>query len=132
MKLRHATLGLLGWCLRVMVWVFALSIFGQTFAPHETAAASVWGFAPGWQREIGFFDLVMALLAFRAIRSSDLQFQRGVALAFVVLTTLVGSNHVMTILSGRTAPLHKIFAAVNYSAVGFGLGTLFATSREIV
>lgn len=129
MKLRHAAL--LGRYLRVMVWVFALSFFGQTFAPHETAAASVWGFAPGWQREIGFFDLAMALLAFRAIQSGDLRFQRGVALAFVVLTTLVGSNHVMAILSGQTAPLHKIFAAVNYSAVGFGLAALFCTSREI-
>ena len=105
MKLRHAAL--LGRYLRVMVWVFALSFFGQTFAPHETAAASVWGFAPGWQREIGFFDLAMALLAFRAIQSGDLRFQRGVALAFVVLTTLVGSNHVMAILLVRPHPCIK-------------------------
>jgi hypothetical protein len=49
--------------------MFALSFFVQAFAPQETAAASVWGFAPGWQREIGFFDLAMALIAF--LRDSD-------------------------------------------------------------
>jgi len=44
-------------------WVFGLSFFGQALGLRETAAASVWGFAPGWQREIGFFDLAMALLS---------------------------------------------------------------------
>jgi hypothetical protein len=104
----------------------AFSFFAQTFAPRQTSAASVWGFAPGWQREIGFFDLAMALIALLAIRTDDLRFQRCLTLGIVVLTTLVGTNHLVTILSGKTSPLHEVFAVVNYAAVGIGCAALFS------
>jgi KinB signaling pathway activation protein len=118
---------LLRWYLRTAFWVFALSFFAQAFAPRETAAASVWGFAPGWQREIGFFDLAMALMALLAIRADELRFQRSLALAIVVLTTLVGTNHLITILSGDTSSLHEVFVVVNYAAVAIGSMALFSS-----
>jgi len=105
--------------------VFALSFFAQGLAPRETAAASVWGFAPGSQREIGFFDLAMALIAFSAIRTDDLRLQRSLTLAIVVLTTPVGTNHLVTVLSGKTSFLHEVFAVVNYAAVAIGSAALF-------
>ncbi len=111
---------LVKWYLRATAWVFAFSSFAQVFAPRRTAATSVWGFAPGWQREIGFFDLTMALIAVLAIRTDDLRFQRSVTLAIVVLTALVGTNHLVTILSGETSPLHEVFTAVNYGGVAVG------------
>jgi hypothetical protein len=123
---RLGCLVLLRWYLRAAFWVFALSFFAQAFAPQETAAASVWGFAPGWQREIGFFDLAMALIAFFAIRTDDFRFQRSLTLAIVVLTTLVGTNHLVTILSGKTSSLHEVFAVVNYAAVAIGSAALFS------
>ena len=117
---------MLRWYLRAVFWVFALSFFAQAFAPRQTAAASVWGFAPGWQREIGFFDLAMALIGFFAIRTGDLRCQRCLTLAIVVLTTLVGTNHLVTILSGKTSLLHEVFAVVNYAAVGIGCAALLS------
>jgi hypothetical protein len=110
-----------------MAWVFALSFLAQAFAPRETAAASVWGFASGWQREIGFFDLVMVLITFFALRTDDIRFQRSLTLAIVVLTMLVGTNHLATVLSGKTSLLHEVFAGVNYTAVALGSMALFAT-----
>jgi len=121
---------LLKWYLRAAVFVFVLSFLAQTFRPRETAAASVRGFAPGWQREIGFLDLAMALIAVFAIRSSDLRFQRGLTVAIVILTTLVGTNHLFTILSGRTSYLHEVFTGVNYAAVAFGSVALFLERLE--
>jgi len=117
---------MLGLYLRVMIWVFVFSFLAQVFLSRATATASVWGFAPGWQREIGFFDLAFALIAFSAINDDNLRFQRSVTLVIVVLTTLVGSNHLATILAGRTSSLHEVFVGVNYFAVAFGCAALFS------
>jgi KinB signaling pathway activation protein len=111
----------LRWYLRAAFWVFAISSLGQLLAQRETAATSVWGFAPGWQREIGFFDLTFALLAFSATRTDDLAFQRQLVLAIVILTVLVGTNHLFTVLSGRTGALHGVFLGVNYALVVGGV-----------
>ena len=111
----------LKWYLRAAFWAFAISSLGQLFAERETAAASVWGFAPGWQREIGFFDLTIALLAFSATRTDDLRFQRHLVLAIVILTLLVGTNHLFTVLSGTTGALHEVFVGVNYVLVVGGV-----------
>ena len=117
------------WYLRVAFWAFALSGLAQVFATRGTAAASVWGFAPGWQREIGFFDLALALLAFYAIRSDDRRLQRALVLTFVVLTALVGSNHLATVLSGHTSSLHEVFTVVNYGLVVAGLAVIVVTRQ---
>lgn len=109
---------------------FSVCLFSfvvQAFVPGEAAAASVWGFAPGWQREIGFFNLAVALIALSALRIDDLRSQRSVALAIVVLTTLVGTNHLATVLSGRTSWLHNVFTGVNYAGVALGCAALFAS-----
>jgi hypothetical protein len=115
--------------LRAVMWIFVLSCLAQAFAPRATAGASVWGFAPGWQREIAIFDLAFALTAFLANRDSDLGFQRGVIWALVVLTALVGTNHLSAVVSGQSALLHDAFVGVNYAIAAFGLLALY-TSRE--
>jgi len=97
------------------------------FRSRATAGASVWGFAPGWQREIAIFDLAFALLAFLASRDSGLGFRRGVVWALVVLTTLIGTNHLSTVISDQSALLHEVFVGVNYAIAAFGLLALFST-----
>src|SRR5215831_19117203 len=99
--------------LRVVIWIFVLSSLAQAFAPRATAGASVWGFAPGWQREIAIFDLAFALMSFLASRVNDLSFRRGVVRALIVLTALVGTNHLSTVVSGQSALLHYTFIGVN-------------------
>jgi hypothetical protein len=53
-------------------------------------------------------------------------FNAVLTLAIVVLTTLVGTNHLVTILSGKTSSLHEVFAVVNYAAVAVGSAALFS------
>jgi KinB signaling pathway activation protein len=118
---------LLRYYLCAMVGLFALCFVAQALFPRETAALSVWGFAIGWQREIGFFDLAFAVLAFSAVRSDNPRLQGSVTLAIVILTMLVGTNHLLTILSSRTSYLHEIFVGVNYAAVAFGFAAILSS-----
>ena len=62
--------------LLAVAWVLVGSAVGQIFLPEAIGERSTWGLAAGWQREIGFFDIWMAVVTFRAIRSNDLKFQR--------------------------------------------------------
>jgi hypothetical protein len=111
--------------LAAAVWVLTFSALGQLAMPKEVAAGSAWGFAPGWQREIGFFGLAMALLAFRALRTDEPRFRRSVVIAMVTLTILVGTNHLLTAVSEQASWVHVIFTGVNYTLVGFGCAALF-------
>ena len=58
--------------LLAVAWVLVGSAVGQIFLPEAIASGSTWGLAAGWQREIGFFDIGMAVVTFRAVRSNDL------------------------------------------------------------
>jgi len=66
----------------------------------------------------------MAFLALLAVRRGDRIFQTSLILAIVVLTALVGTNHIATIWSGQTSVLHEIFAVVNYALVVLGAWVL--------
>ena len=111
--------------LTAAVWVLGFSALGQIVMPREIAAGSARGFAPGWQREIGFFDLAMGLVALRALRADELRFRRSAVIAIVVLTTLVGTNHLVAVVSERASWVHVVFTGVNYAAVAFGCAALF-------
>ena len=101
-------------------WLLVISAFGQIVLPEVVAGGSAWGLAAGWQREIGFFDSAMAVVAFSAFRSSDLKFQRSVALALIVLTALIGTNHLVALASAPFAWVHIVFTPLNYVVVAVG------------
>src|SRR5438874_1483584 len=105
--------------LSAAVWVCLFGFAAHVLAPAVSAAVSVWGFAPGWQHEIGFFNLAMAMIAFSALRIGDLRCERAVSLALVVLTATVGTNHFATVLYGTTSRMHEIFTVINYASVVF-------------
>jgi KinB signaling pathway activation protein len=93
---------------------------GQIFLPEAIAAGSAWGLAAGWQREIGFFDTGMAVVAFGAFRSDDIKFHRSVALALIILTALIGTKHLIALVSEPHAWIHIVFAPLNYVALVVG------------
>jgi KinB signaling pathway activation protein len=111
---------LLGSYLVAVGWLLVGSAVGQIFLPEVVAGGSAWGLAAGWQREIGFFDIAMAVVAFSAYRSGDLKFQRSVALALIVLTALVGTNHLIALVSAPLAWVHAVFTPLNYAVVVVG------------
>jgi KinB signaling pathway activation protein len=113
--------------LAVAFWVLVFSGLAQILAPLEIAEGSVWGLATGWQREIGFFDLAFGLVIFSAVRAGEVRFQRSVAIAMIALTVLVGTNHLLAVLTVRPAWVHVVFTAVNYAFVAFGCAAVFSS-----
>ena len=115
----------LRWYLRLLAGLTIISCFGQLGSPQELGAASAWGSAPGWQREIGFWDLAMFITIARTLRANDPVGGRTVAVALVVLQFLVATNHVAAALQ-RPAMLNAIMGVVNYGCVVFGIVALRA------
>ena len=113
-----------------VAWVMVASAVGQIFLPEAIAAGGAWGLAAGWQREIGFFDIAMEAVAFSAFRSSNLQFQRSVARALIILTALTGTNHLIALVSSPRAWVHLVFTPLNFivSVVG---GAVLYTGRAM-
>jgi KinB signaling pathway activation protein len=109
----------LRWYLRLLAGLTIVSCLGQLGLPAELGAASAWGVAPGWQREIAFWDLAMYLMIARTLRANDAVGGRTVAIALVLLQLLVATNHGAAAIQSH-AMLNAIMCAVNYGCVVFG------------
>src|SRR3989442_4439832 len=109
----------LRWYLRVLAGLTMISCLGQLGLPSQLGAASAWGFAPGWQREIAFWDLAMYIVIARTLRANDAVGGRTVAIALVVLQLVVATNHAVAAIQSH-AMLNTIMAAINYGCVVFG------------
>jgi KinB signaling pathway activation protein len=116
--------------LLAVAWVLLGSAVGQIFLPKAIANGSAWGLAAGWQREIGFFDVAMAVVTFRAFRSDDLKFQRSVVLALIILTALIGTNHLIALVSEPHAWVHVVFTPLNYAVSIVGAAALYDGRAE--
>ena len=96
----------------------------QAFLPGFVSRHTVWGSAPGWQREIAFWNIGFAIVIGGVLWSRDPASVRAIVAAVVVLTALLGTNHLLAALSNREAWLHRVGAIVNYLAVGAGVMVL--------
>ena len=85
---------------------------------------TAWGLAPGWQREIAFWNIGLVVVIAGVLWSKDPTSIRAVVTAVVVLTGLLGTNHLLAARSNRNAWLHRVGAIVNYLAVGAGVMVL--------
>ena len=111
---------MLRWYLRLLAGLTLISFFGQLALPAQLGAASAWGIAPGWQREIAFWDLGMFIVIARTLRTNDLVSIRTVAIALVLLQLLVATNHAAAAIQTH-ALLNTVMAAVNYGSLLFGM-----------
>jgi len=106
--------------LRLLAGLTILSALGQLVLPAQIGAASAWGFSPGWQREIGFWNLAMYLVIARTLRADDAVGGRTVAIALVVLQLVAGTNHAVDAIQSH-ARLNTVMAVVNYACVLLGV-----------
>jgi hypothetical protein len=113
--------------LRLLAVLTALSCLGLVFLPTELGARTPWGAAPGWQREIAFWNLSMYVVIVRTLRRGDAVSARLLVTALVVLNFLVAANHFATVMHGSGALLNTIAGAIN---VGSGTLGLVALWRE--
>lgn len=111
---------LVRWYLRLLAGLTIISCLGQLGLPAQLGAASAWGVAGGWQREIAFWDLAMYIVIVRTLRVNDAVGGRTVAIALVVLQVLVATNHAGAAIQSH-AMLNTIMAVVNYGCVVFGI-----------
>jgi hypothetical protein len=109
--------------LKLLAALTVLSGLGQLFLAGKLGAASAWGVAPGWQREIAFWDFAMYIVIARTLRANDPVASRTVAIALVALQVLVATNHAVAAIQTH-ATLNTIMAVVNCACVAFGASAL--------
>jgi KinB signaling pathway activation protein len=114
---------LLRWYLRLLAGLTIISCLGQLGLPARLGAASDWGVAPGWQREIALWNLAMYIVIVRTLRANDALGGRTVAIALVVLQLLAATNHAAAAIQSH-ALLNGIMSAVNYGCVVLGVMAL--------
>ena len=111
--------------LAAVLVALGISFVEQAFLPGFVSRHTAWGLAPGWQREIAFWNIGLAIVIGGVLWSKDPASVRAVVTALVVLTGLLGTNHLLTARSNRTAWLHRVGAIVNYLAFGTGVVVLW-------
>jgi hypothetical protein len=109
----------LRWYLRLLAALTIISCLGQLGLPARLGAASAWGVAPGWQREIAFWNVAMYIVIARTVRANDAVAGRTVALGLVALQLMAATNHAVAAIQSLAA-LNTIMAAVNYACVALG------------
>ncbi len=102
---------LVNFCLFVMFFGGAtMQFFFQPFVASTTG----WGYVPGWQREISFWNLGMiSLILFVRSRHRDLDddIMKGLS----VLGLLLGTNHLIAGVQDPAAWLHWVVGVgINY------------------
>ena len=105
--------GWLLWYLRLMAGLTLISGLGQLLLPGQLGASSAWGIAPGWQREIAFWDLAMYLIIAGTLRANDAAVGRRLAIALVVLQLMVATNPVAAAVQSHPA-LNTIMAVADW------------------
>jgi len=105
--------------LRLLAGLTIVSCLGQLALPAELGAASAWGVALGWQREIGFWNVAMYIVIARTLLANDPVSGRTVAIALVVLQLLAATNHVVAAFQTQ-AMLNTVMGGVNCGCVVFG------------
>jgi KinB signaling pathway activation protein len=105
--------------LRLLAGLTIISGLGQLLLPAEVGAASAWGIALGWQREIAFWNVAMYIVIARTLWANDPVGGRTVAIALVVLQFLAATNHAAGAIR-NDAMLNTIMCAVNYGCAMFG------------
>jgi KinB signaling pathway activation protein len=109
--------------LRLLAGLTIISCLGQLALPAKLGVNSAWGIAPGWQREIAFWNFAMYILIARTLRANDAVGGRTVAIALVALQALVATNHALATIQSH-AILNAVMCAVNFGCVAFGLSAL--------
>jgi hypothetical protein len=111
------------WYLRLLAGLTIISGLGQLGLPTDIGAGSAWGVAPGWQREIAFWNVAMYIVIARTLRVNDAIGGRTVGIALVALQFLAATNHAAAAIQSP-APLNVIMSAVNFGCVVFGTWAL--------
>jgi len=114
--MKHYRFDILLWAWSGVAVCAALS---HIVLPEWTAAGTTWASSPHWQREIAYFDLLLAFIFSWAARQQDVALKRKVTLLLCCLSLVLGENH----LEGWLAEprlFHVVFTMGNALALAWG------------
>jgi hypothetical protein len=104
--------------LLVNLWLcgFAVAFVLQFFLQQALSSRTIWGHAPGWQREIALWNISLIAAIFLIRRGSD-SADKIILPALAVLSFLLGTNHFIAALSSYKKLGHWAGAFGNYLGV---------------
>ena len=111
--------------LAVVLVGLGIAFVEQAFLPGFVSRHTVWGRAPGWQREIAFWNIGLAVVIAGVLWAGDPGCLRIVVAALSILTGLLGTNHLLAARARPNARLHRVGALVNYLAASAGMLVLW-------
>jgi hypothetical protein len=76
-----------------MIGSLGLAVSHLLFNKDEAAGAR-WGHSPGWQRDLGLFNVAIAFILAQTLRRGDEESKRTMVRTALVLYPMVGANHV--------------------------------------
>ena len=104
---------------------FVSSLVIQTvFQKMVAGDMSTWGFAPGWQREIAFWNIGCALVAIGSLRLKATADAMPIVLGFTVLFLALGTNHAFALFQDPASKFHWPPFIANFVGLFFGAKTL--------
>jgi hypothetical protein len=116
----------------LVLWMLGASVaaVGQFFVQKRGGSRTNWGYSPGWQREIGFWNLGMITIAAQILLRADDDAKRYLARGLVLLSFLFGTNHAREVLRGGRVSFHALWTAANYITVILGVAALSRGERR--
>ena len=118
------------WFLRVWAFGSIYAAVAQLAFQKLGADGTHWGYTPGWQREIGFWNLGLVLIIIQSLFKGTYNSKVQITRALVVLSLLFGTNHFLEIFKGGTIYSHIGGAVENYIAVIWGGILLMLNMRK--
>ena len=119
--------------LRVYLGLVALVLFvsgvAQFMNPQWLSSEGTWSLAQGWQREIAFWNFSFVTVIIILLQIKDAYVLRVIVVSLVVLTALLGTNHLYSVLT-QTVPIwHHVLVALNYAGAIGGVIVLLIAWR---
>ena len=110
----------------IVIVAMASATVMQIFIPEYNAERTGFGLAPGWQREIGLWNVAMIVILVRTLISGDKKTINIVSSGAFVLGFLLGTNHLVEYISSSMS-INLVGAIENYA---FILLLIFALMLE--
>ncbi|WP_040982868.1 hypothetical protein [Oceanobacillus jeddahense] len=109
--------------LRVMFIILIAAMSGaaimQLFFPEVMGSHSEYGIAPGWQREIGFWNLAILPILIGINLKYDYYFLKIVVISLIIGGLGFGTNHLLGFIEDESKTISLIGAVENYLLVLF-------------
>ena len=104
--------------LRVMFIIIIIAMSSaailQLFFPIMMGSNSEYGIAPGWQREIGFWNLAVLPILIGVNLKYDYYFLRIVVISLIIGGIGFGTNHLLGFINDTSKLISLIGAIENY------------------